>query len=127
MPPGKRIPRSIRLTLAVLLPIAFLVYVALGAPEWLTFGEFSRENHTLRALHCGLFGLLYLLLWRRTDPLSPGLTGALAGLVGGVGGGLAISIACPTAEGWHACFSHGLWAVAFVGLGWAVGRRLLSP
>jgi len=134
-PPGKRGAPHLRLVLAVLLPIAFLFYVGYAAPEWVSFGEFSQGASASHAVACGFVGLLFstvlsggvLLLWRGTDPLTPGLTGALVGLVGGLGGGLAIGVACPSHEGWHACFSHGLGVLAFVGLGWAVGRRLLSP
>lgn len=134
-PPGRRISPRVRLSLAVVLPIVFLTYVAYAAPQWVSFGEFAQGARAEHAVGCGLVGLLFgamvsggvLLLWRGTDPLTPGLTGALLGLVGGVGGGLAIGIACPSQEGWHACFSHGMGALVFVVFGWAVGRRLLSP
>ncbi|HEY8945992.1 MAG TPA: NrsF family protein, partial [Polyangiaceae bacterium] len=125
----------VRLALAVALPVLFLAYVAYAAPEWVSFSEFAQGARAEHAVSCGLVGLLFgamvsggvLLLWRGTDPLTPGLTGALLGLVGGVGGGLAIGIACPSQEGWHACVSHGLGVLVFVGFGWAVGRRLLTP
>jgi hypothetical protein len=134
-PPGRRVSPAIRLALAVTLPVLFLLYVGYAAPEWVSFGQFSEGARAQHAVRCSLVGLLFgamvsggiLLLWRGTDPLTPGLTGALLGLVGGVGGGLAIGIACPSQEGWHACVSHGLGALIFVGFGWAVGRRLLSP
>lgn len=134
-PPGRRIASTIRLALAVTLPVLFLLYVGYAAPEWVSFGEFSQGHRAQHAVGCALIGLLFgamvsggvLLVWRGTDPLTPGLTGALLGLVGGVSGGLAIGIACPSQEGWHACVSHGLAAVVFVAFGWAVGRRLLTP
>lgn len=131
----RRISPTVRLALAVSLPVLFLLYVGYAAPEWVSFGEFSQGARAQHAVGCGVLGLVFgamvsggvLLLWRGTDPLTPGLTGALLGLVGGVGGGLAIGIACPSQEGWHAALSHGLGALVFVGFGWAVGRRLLSP
>jgi hypothetical protein len=134
-PPGKRASRALRLVVAVTLPVLFLAYIAFAAPEWVSFSEFAQGARASHAVSCGLIGLLFgalvsggvLLLWRGTDPLSPGLTGALAGLVGGVGGALAIGVACPSQEGWHACFSHGLGVLAFAVFGCAVGRRLLSP
>jgi hypothetical protein len=133
--PGRRASRRLRLVIAVALPVVFLAYVAYAAPEWVSFGEFSQGTRVDHAVGCSLIGLLFgalvsggvLLLWRGTDPLSPGLTGALVGLVGGVGGALAIGVACPSQEGWHACFSHGLGVLAFAGFGCAVGRRLLAP
>lgn len=134
-PPGLRISRRARLVAAVLIPVAFLAYFALLAPEWVPFHSFAAGSRAEHAVSCGLVGLLFsavvsggvLLLWRGTDPLTPGLSGALAGLVGGIGGGVTIGIACPSHEGWHACFSHGLGVLALAGLGWAVGRRLLRP
>lgn len=134
-PPGRRASARIRLVVAVVLPLVFLAYVAHAAPEWVSFGEFSQGSRAAHAVGCGFIGILFsalisggvLLLWRGTDPLTPGLTGALAGLVGGIAGGLAIGVACPSQEGWHACFSHGLGVLAFTVFGWAAGRRLLSP
>lgn len=134
-PPGRRGSARIRLVLAVLVPIIFLGYVAHAAPEWVSFGEFSSGGRAVHAVGCGFVGMMFsavisggvLLLWRGTDPLTPGLTGALVGLIGGVAGGLAIGVACPSQEGWHACFSHGLGVLAFTVFGWAAGRRLLTP
>ena len=134
-PPGRRFPRAVRLALAAALPLMFLGYLAYLAPAWVSFGEFSQGAHARHAIICGLFVFLFgaalsgaiMLLWRRTDPLTPGLSGALLGLVGGVGGGLAWGLMCPSQEGFHACFSHGLGVLALVSLGWAVGRRLLAP
>ncbi|MFO7181483.1 MAG: NrsF family protein [Pseudomonadota bacterium] len=134
-PPGCRPSASVRLVTAVLVPVLFLGYLVLLAPEWATLGEATGPAQLSRTLDCGLVGLLtsalvsggVLLLWRGTDPLTPGLTGALAGLVGGIGGGVAISAACPTQEGFHACAAHGFGVILFVVFGWAVGKRLLAP
>jgi hypothetical protein len=68
-----------------------------------------------------------LFLWRGTDPLTPTVSGALAGLTGGLGSALALGVACPSHEAWHVGVSHGLVVVAMVGFGALVGRRLLSP
>lgn len=133
-PPGRRMSQRTRLSLAVVIPVLFLAYVTYVAPEWIPFQQFA-EGNAAHAVSCGFVGLLFgalvsggiLLLWRGTDPMTPGLTGALAGLVGGVSGGLAIGVGCPSQEGWHATFSHGLGAIILVGFGWAVGRRLLAP
>jgi hypothetical protein len=134
-PPGQRLSAHVRLVLAVTIPVVFLAYVAYAAPAWVPFAEFAHGARASHAIRCAFIGLAIsavisggvLLLWRGTDPLSPGLSGALVGLVGGVAGGLAIGVACPSQEGWHACFSHGFGVIAFTAFGWAVGRRLLSP
>ena len=68
-----------------------------------------------------------MLLWRHTDPFSPGLSGALVGLLGGLAGAVGIGFACPNAEAWHMCIGHGLTLAAVGSLGWLLGRRLLAP
>jgi len=133
-PRGRRFSPKLRLVVAVFTPILFLAYVGFSSPQWVSFGEFSTGG-AAHAVGCGFVGMLFsalitggvFLLWRGTDPLTPGLTGALVGLVGSVAGGLAIGVGCVNQEGWHACFSHGIGALAFTVLGWAAGRRLLAP
>jgi hypothetical protein len=134
-PPGRRPAAMIRLVFAVLVPIAFFVYLALTASGRLSFDAFSQGATAAHAMRCGalcfVIGAIVtgavLMLWRRTDPLTPGLSGALAGLAGGMGSALALGVACPSHEAWHLGFSHGLVVVALVILGGAVGRRLLTP
>jgi hypothetical protein len=134
-PPGKRVSRRARLLIAVTVPIAFLAYLAFEGTRWLPLGAFVHTHAAGHAMACGLHALLFgaivsggtLLIWRRTDPLSPGLSGALAGLVGGLAGAVAIGVACPSGETWHLWVGHGLTVVALVFFGWAAGRRLLAP
>ena len=134
-PPGRRPAAALRLVMAVLVPIAFFVYLALTAWSQVPFSAFAHGARIEHALGCGMICLVVggivtgsvLLLWRGTDPLTPGVSGAIAGLVGGVGSALALGVACPSHEGWHLGFSHGLVVVALVILGGAVGRRLLAP
>lgn len=134
-PPGRRCSKNVRLVLAVLTPILFLTYVGFAAPAWLPLHQAVQGHSGVHVVSCGIVGMLFsalitggvFLLWRGTDPLTPGLTGALVGLVGSVAGGMAIGIGCANQEGWHACFSHGFGALAFTALGWAAGRRLLAP
>ncbi len=134
-PPGRRISRRGRLLIAVMVPIAFLVYLTLEGTGWLPLGTFLHTHAADSAVKCGLHAFLFgaivsggtLLIWRRTDPVSPGLSGALAGLVGGLAGAVAIGVACPASETWHLWVGHGLTVVALVFFGWAAGRRLLSP
>jgi hypothetical protein len=134
-PPGRKPARALRLVIAVVVPIVFLGYLATTASARLPFESFSQGATASHAVGCGLVSLFLgalvsggvLLLWRGTDPLTPGISGALVGLVGGLGGAVAIGIACPSHEAWHLGCSHGLGVVALVFLGGAVGRRLLSP
>jgi hypothetical protein len=134
-PPGRKPARALRLVIAVVVPVLFLGYLAATASSWMTFERFSQGASASHAVGCGLMSLFLgalvsggvLLLWRGTDPLTPGLSGALVGLVGGLGGAVAVGIACPSHEAWHMGCSHGLGVIALVFLGGAVGRRLLSP
>jgi hypothetical protein len=134
-PPGRKPARAVRLVVAVVIPVIFLGYLALTSSSWLPFERFSQGATASHAVSCGLISLFLgalvsggvLLLWRGTDPLTPGTSGALVGLVGGLGAAVGVGIACPSHEAWHLGCSHGLGVIALVFLGGAVGRRLLSP
>lgn len=134
-PPGRRLGAGYRLFLTIALPIVFLGYLALTATGRLPFATFSAGEYADHALRCGLICMFIgaaisggiFFLWRGTDPATPGISGALVGLVGGMGSALALGIACPSQEAFHQWFSHGLVVVAMVALGGAVGRRLFAP
>ena len=125
----------VRLALAVLVPLLFVGYLSYSAWSYVPFDEFSHGARANHALWCGLVALCFgaivggsvLLAWRGTDPVTPRLSGTLAGLVGGVGGALAVGIGCPSHEAWHLWTAHGLIVLAVGCLGCAAGRRLLSP
>ena len=127
--------RAVRLTLAGLVPLLFLGYLSYSAWSYVPFEQFSQGARAQHAFRCGLvalgFGALVggsvLLAWRGTDPVTPRLSGTLAGLVGGVGGALAVGIGCPSHEAWHLWSAHGLIVLALGFMGFAAGRRLLSP
>ena len=133
-PPGRRGSRTFRVALAVALPLLFFGYLALAASNTLSFGQFLDQG-VAHASTCGAFSLLLgavaaagtLHAWRRTDPLTPGLTGALAGLLGGLTSAVGVGVACPSHEGWHLWLAHGTTVLVFVVVGWAVGRKWLAP
>jgi hypothetical protein len=135
LPPGKRLSRTTRIAMALTIPAVFIVYITATASAHDSFATFSQGAPAHHALRCGLTCLMLgaivsggvLFLWRGTDPLTPTLSGALAGLTGGLGSALALGVACPSHEAWHVGVSHGLVVVAMVGFGALVGRRLLSP
>lgn len=127
--------RRVRMGVAMLLPLLFLGYLSYAAWSYVPFEEFSQSPRAGHAFSCGLVALLIgavvggsvLLAWRRTDPVTPRLSGTLAGLVGGVGGALAVGIGCPSHEAWHLWTAHGLIVLALGLAGFGVGRRLFSP
>jgi hypothetical protein len=134
-PPGRRPRTLLRLGVAVLVPVLFLAYLTQAALAHVPFAVFSGGAHAEHAVRCGAICFAVgavvtggvMLLWRRTDPLTPGISGALVGLVGSMGSALGMGIACPSHEAWHLCVSHGVVVVALVVLGAAFGRRLLAP
>lgn len=127
--------RGLRLAVAVLVPVLFLAYLSYSAWSYVPFEQFSQAPRATHAVSCGLVALLFgavvggsvLLAWRGTNPVTPRLSGTLAGLVGGVGGALAVGIGCPSHEAWHLWTAHGVIVLALGLMGFAAGRRLLSP
>src|SRR5450432_3295326 len=132
---GSLATRTVRLTLAVLVPVLFLGYLTYSAWSYVPFAEFSHGARADHAFSCGLVALFFgalvsggvLLAWRGTDPLTPRLSGTLAGLIGGVGGALAVGIGCPSHEAWHLWMAHGVIVLALGVMGFGAGRRLLAP
>jgi hypothetical protein len=134
-PPGRRPSRVVRVAVATLVPIVFFVYLTDTAAAYVPFHTFAQGATADHAVRCGLICFVVgavmsaglMLLWRRTDPLTPGISGALVGLVGGMGSALGMGVACPSHEAWHLCLSHGVVVASLVVLGAAAGRRLLAP
>ncbi len=134
VPPGRRSSYRVRWLIAGLIPLLFLGYLALVSSSRLPLHDFLHD-HIGGAVACGAHSLLsgglaaagIFLLWRGTDPFTPGLTGALAGLVGGVSGAVAIGLACPSGEAWHLWLGHGLVVAILTASGWVAGRRWFSP
>lgn len=124
-----------RWALLLMLPLAFCGGLLLLSSHVLPMMDFFGSEKVWHILPCGSIALGtgalvsggIMLLWRRTDPFSPGLSGALVGLLGGLAGAVGIGFACPSGEGWHLCIGHGLTIAAVGTLGWLLGRRLLAP
>src|SRR5687767_4049873 len=134
-PPGKRGSRAVRLALLLGLPTLFIGYLVLISTEQFPFSRFVAGASGDHAIACAgvalLFGALVaggaLFAWRRTDPYTPGISGALIGVVAGLATGSGMTVACSSHEMFHACFAHGLVVFALAALGFGFGRRLLAP
>jgi hypothetical protein len=134
-PPGKRPRAAVRWAIAVAIPLVFFVYLAVTALRSVPFGVFAEGAMAEHAVRCGaicfavgaIMSSGVMLLWRGTDPLTPGLSGALVGLVGGMGSALGMGVFCPSHEAWHLFISHGVVLASLALLGAAAGRRLLAP
>lgn len=132
-PPGRRVSRGVRLAIALALPLAFFVYLTwTGVREGLTWGQ---ALDGWRAMSCGVHALLFsglitaasLLVWRGTDPCTPGLSGVLVGLAGGLVSATVVDVVCPTRELGHLWIVHGGMVLLLMALGWVAGRRWLPP
>ncbi len=123
--PGRRLMLSLA-TLGTLAGLSF------GAEHFLNISEHLITHWSLSCFsHVLLTGSLSsgvsALIWRRSDPYSPRLTGALLGAIGGLLGVLSVGMSCPAVEGWHLLFGHGLSVCTLALIGALLGPRILSP
>lgn len=133
MPRAGRVSSSpLRRTCLILATIGTLIGLALAARG---FSNLSEHLVTRLSMSCFLHVLLTgsiaagisAFIWRRSDPFTPRLTGALLGAFGGLLGVLSVGLTCPSSEGWHLLFGHGLSVCVLAALGALFGRRILSP
>lgn len=117
------------------LGVAFISSLAFMANEFLGFDSFLKSEHLKPAIHCASFSFMagliassgLMVIWKRTDPFSPGLTGALLGFLGGLMGSVSVSLSCHADEGLHLTLGHGFGAFLIAGLAALLGRRWLRP
>jgi hypothetical protein len=123
-----------RTALALLPPLAFLLIFSLahGVLPLETPSVAEMEPSTAGCLMRGaLLAALPLavlvLAWRRTDPFTPRLTGALIGGWAGLTGAVGLTVACPSTDIFHVAVGHGGALVGGALIGMWLGRRFLSP
>jgi negative regulator of sigma F NrsF-like protein len=135
-PPCRRGSRALRIGIVTVVPVLFFTYLGFAGTGRVPLNEFLFSGHHAGwAIGCGaiaaFFGAIAAgslwFVWRGTDPLTPGLSGALAGMTGGMVGASAMGCACAATETWHLWASHGLMLVGLSLVGWLVGRRWLAP
>ncbi len=133
--PSRRGSRAMRLGLLFGTPLVFIAYLALVSTEHFAFSKFSHGAPAAHAIGCGVVALIMgaliaggaLVAWRKTDPYSPGISGAMVGMVAGLASGSGMSVACASHEAFHSCLAHGLVVFALAIAGFGLGRRLLPP
>jgi hypothetical protein len=113
-------------------PAALALYPLLGAALWPLPGppEGGPQGTFCMAVSALLGGLALgglLAVHRKSDPVSPGLSGAALGALAGAWVALAQHVRCPFSDPAHALVTHVLPALLLSGLGWLVGRRALDP
>jgi hypothetical protein len=132
---GRLFGISARRTIFAILSIGLFTGLALRADHFMSFSEFGAGEGSHHAMMCAghslIFGVLgasaLMFLWRRSDPFSPGLTGAFLGLLGGALGTLGVGLVCTHSEGLHLTLSHGAGVFVVSLLGIFAGRKWLSP
>lgn len=124
--------RRLWVVFIVLLSAVYLAFVITGFDPLSSVGGAAARMQLWRCgLHGALIGGLCLIAllwpWRRTDPFSPGLLGAVLGGLSGLGGMLSVDAGCANSEGFHVLLGHGLGVVVLGLVGRALGRRWLQP
>lgn len=134
--PGRRAHRWLRWGVVLAVSAAFFLHLTLASNSTLPLSEFITAKHSIHhtvvcGVHALIFGALAIAalfyVWRRSDPFSPRLSGAVSGLAGGLVGAVALDMTCPHLEAWHLWVGHGLTLLMLVAAGWYVGRRWLAP
>jgi len=127
-----RVGVGARLALALLPGLAFLVlsWLAYGALPPVAVGDahISMPACLVRGLVLASIPMAVLVVvWRRTDPFTPRLTGAIIGGWAGFTGTIGLTMACPSTDPLHIIIGHGAAIVGGALVGSLLGRRLLSP
>jgi hypothetical protein len=68
-----------------------------------------------------------VVMRRRSDPVHPGIAGAVLGMTAGVAAGTLVDLWCPIAHLPHVLLGHILPLLLLAAIGAWVGRRLLPP
>ncbi len=121
-----------RLALALLPGLAFLVLAwiayTLMPPVAAAGSHVSTPACLVRGLMLAAIPMTVLVvLWRRTDPFTPRLTGAIIGGWAGLTGTIGLTMACPSTDLVHIIVGHGAAIVGGALIGSLLGRRLLPP
>ncbi len=66
-------------------------------------------------------------VWRKTDPWTPRLSGALIGACAGIIASTSVGIVCAAGHGGHVLVGHWLVVPLLAIAGFAVSRRVLAP
>jgi hypothetical protein len=124
-------PLAARVTLALLPPLAFAAIVLVSgwaSPSGMALGADALGACLTRgAMLAALPLVVAVVAWRRTDPFTPRLTGAMLGGWAGLAGAVGVTLGCPSSDVWHIAIAHGGAVVGGALIGAVVARRFLRP
>jgi hypothetical protein len=134
-PGSARASHGKRRHLVVIIAALAMTYLGFAITGFEPLASLGHAQASAQLWRCGLHGALIgglclvalLWPWRRTDPFSPGLLGALLGALSGLAGMLAVDAGCANSEGFHVLLGHGLGVLVLGLVGMALGRRFLPP
>lgn len=126
---------DMRRTLLAGAVISVFAMLGLQAHHFIPLDEFADKHHFTHAAKCGGHALMagimcsaaLMMIWKRTDPFSPGLTGAVLGFFGGALGTVSVGLSCGSAEGFHLTVGHGIGTLLLATAGFLLGRKWLTP
>lgn len=107
---------------------AWSLYLVSSVSEvnWSSMGTAS--GCAVRSLAAGLVGAAaFMWVWRKSDPWSPRLSGALIGVCAGIVASAHVGIVCAGGHGGHVLIGHWLVVPVLAACGFAFSRRVLAP
>jgi hypothetical protein len=123
-------PKSTRMLLLATLVVTWSLYLVAGVADQALATALSASSVGcgLRSTLAGAIGAAaFLWIWRKTDPWTPRLSGALIGACAGAIASAGVGIPCPPAHGGHMVVGHWLAVPVLALLGALVAPRVLSP
>ena len=125
LPPG-----STRMLLLATLVVTWSLYLVAGVADeaMATALSASSVGCGLRSTLAGAVGAgAFMWIWRKTDPWTPRLSGALIGACAGAIASAGVGIPCPPEQGGHMVVGHWLAVPVLALLGALMAPRVLSP
>lgn len=119
--------------LVIALPIVLLAWkigVTMPFGPEMMAGQPGRWGYRCLGLSLAMAAPLliaFVVMRRRTDPVHPGIAGAVLGITAGVAAGTFVDLWCPIAYVPHVLLGHLLPLLVVALIGGVIGRRLLPP
>lgn len=130
MPRLERVGRDTRLLAVVGIIAVYAIYLvsSVSEPAWASALGGMAIGCGVRSLAAGAIGAGAMMwIWRRSDPWTPGLSGALIGACAGIVASTCVGLVCTGGHGGHMLTGHFV-AIPLLAIGgFVVSRRVLAP